>query len=79
METQKMQPAKIVEVFKTNVPDAFIAEKLLAVLRHCFPGSRINFDLTDCDKVLRVETSRPSGEKIKQIVRENGYRCEELQ
>lgn len=79
METQKMQTKKAVEVFKTNVTDAFTAEKLLGVLRRCLPGSRINFDLTDCDRVLRVEASVPSGERIKQIVAENGYRCEELE
>lgn len=45
----------MVEVFATNIrsfKDAKIIEGLLAIL---FPSLKVNFDLTDCDRVLRIE------------------------
>lgn len=45
----------MVEVFATNIKnlkEAKIIEGLLAIL---FPSLKVNFDLTDCDRVLRVE------------------------
>jgi len=45
----------MIEVFKTNVQEISQANKIVAVLLEHFPGSRINFDMHDCDKVLRVE------------------------
>jgi hypothetical protein len=79
METPTGQNDSIVEVFKTNVPDEGAAVKLLDILRACFPDSRINFDLADCDKVLRVETPYPTGKNILEMVTAHGYRCEELE
>lgn len=46
-----------VEVFKTNVTDAEVANKIISDLSFHLPESRINFDLTDCDHILRVESS----------------------
>ncbi len=44
-----------VEVFKTNVEKKSQSKMLLGVLHETFPSLKINFDLSDCDKVLRVE------------------------
>jgi hypothetical protein len=66
---------RMVTVFKTNVTRITQARLLIAQLLQHFPGSRINVDLKDCDKVLRVETDRPDEEKIIALVRENGYSC----
>ncbi|MDQ6477533.1 hypothetical protein [Dyadobacter sp. LHD-138] len=44
----------MVEVFKTNVTDQEEAEKLISLIRHRFKGYDANFDLDDCDKILRV-------------------------
>jgi len=49
----------MVEVFKTNVNEISQAKYLLASLLQQFPDYIINFDLNDCDKILRLE-----GEKI---------------
>lgn len=48
---------KIVEVFKTNVETAEQAEQLARVIHESFPEYTVNFDLKDCDRVLRVESS----------------------
>ena len=45
----------MVEVFKTNVEEIVQAKKIIELLLEHFPGNRINFDLHDCDKILRVE------------------------
>ena len=68
----------MVEVFKTNVEREEEAEKLLHLLHRQFPGSRINFDLHDCDKILRVEGAHTLPVKVMQLVQENGFACSVL-
>nr|WP_294790145.1 hypothetical protein [uncultured Mucilaginibacter sp.] len=68
----------IVEVFKTNVAEVELSELLIQQLEDQFPDSLINFDMEDCDKILRVEASIVAPEKIIQILNSNGYSCEVL-
>ena len=68
----------IVEVFKTNVPEVELSELLIQQLEDQFPDSVINFDMEDCDKILRVEAYTITPEKIIQILNSNGYSCEVL-
>jgi hypothetical protein len=70
-----------VEVFKTNVQkDAHarqLVKKLLALFHHC----KINFDLQDCDKILRVAGIAGIDicpEKIIRVINRSGYQCEVL-
>ena len=69
----------MVEVFKTNVRLKRQAKNLLNVLSRQFPLYRINFDLEDCDKILRVEGENIPLEKIKRLVTANGYQCHILE
>ncbi|KAB7530275.1 hypothetical protein F8C76_01845 [Flagellimonas olearia] len=46
----------MVEVFRTSVATIEIAEFLLEKLQREFPCCEINFDLEDCDNILRVAT-----------------------
>jgi hypothetical protein len=69
----------MVEVFKTNVERAEEARKLLEVLQQHFPGCHINFDLHDCDKILRVKHNGVNTSEIAQLVHQSGFICEELQ
>lgn len=68
----------MVEVFKTNVMQRRQAKALLVILETQFPWFRINFDLEDCDKILRVEGKDIQHEKIIALVTGNGYQCEIL-
>jgi len=68
----------IVEVFKTNVVEVELSELLIQQLEDQFPDSLINFDMEDCDKILRVEAATIAPEKIIQILNSNGYSCEVL-
>ena len=69
----------MVEVFKTNVQEVGHSEKMVRKLLEHFPESRINFDLDDCDKILRVEGEHVLPEKIIEILGSNGYQCHALE
>ena len=43
-----------VEVFKTNVADPERAKWLVDQIERNFTNCRVNFDLEDCDRILRV-------------------------
>lgn len=45
----------MVEVFKTNVTPMSKAKMLIQSIEKHFPDYKTNFDLSDCDKILRVE------------------------
>ena len=46
----------MVEVFKTNVTDAGHAKTVVDQIHKNFTGYKANFDLQDCDNILRVES-----------------------
>ena len=64
-----------VEVFRTNVTRKRQAKRLLNILSRQFPLLHINFDLEDCDNILRVEGENICKEKITGLVAESGYEC----
>lgn len=68
----------MVEVFKTNVQKRTQSKMLLCILSKAFPSFKINFDLSDCDKVLRVEGENMEISRIMILVKENGFKCEIL-
>jgi hypothetical protein len=68
----------MVEVFKTNVSKVREAKMLVGKLEKHFPAFKINFDLDDCDKILRVEGKNISAVKIIAIVSSLNYHCKVL-
>jgi hypothetical protein len=68
----------MVEVFKTNVQYRELAEQLVSILRSRFAFCKINFDLEDCDKILRVEGKQICVETIIEILSNHGLECEVL-
>lgn len=71
---------KVVKVFKTNVHDHAEARQIVFVLHHTFSFCLVNFDLDDCDRVLRIETQGESipDSDIQLLIAEYGYCCEPL-
>ena len=65
----------MVEVFRTNVKRKRQAKVLLDILSKQFPLFHINFDLEDCDNILRVEGENICPKTITGLVTENGYEC----
>ncbi len=45
----------MIEVFKTNVTDDEQAHKLVHIIHAAYPDYKANFDLHDCDNILRIE------------------------
>lgn len=69
----------MVVVFKTDVPDKSQADKLIEALSTEFPSCRINFDLDDCDRVLRIEGNTIESSTIANLVLAKGVFCEALE
>ena len=69
---------RIIEVFKTNVLEPEDAERMVTILGAVFPGTRINFDLHDCDKILRLEGDAINVEKLIAVVEQHGFDCSVL-
>ena len=69
----------MVEVFKTNVQETLHADQLVAVLQKHFPAARINFDLHDCDKILRMEGHDIVPSDITTLIQAHGFNCHVLE
>jgi hypothetical protein len=78
LNVQPIRMVRMVEVFKTNVDNAVVAEQIRETIRKQFPRCKVNFDLEDCDKILRVEPTI-STESIISIVQNHNYFCEPLE
>ncbi len=68
-----------VEVFKTNVATKSQAGQVLNRLLCYLPWHGINFDLEDCDRILRVEGENIDPDVIIALVRDHGFLCEVLE
>jgi hypothetical protein len=69
-----------VQVFKTTVDDERVTIRIIQELQRLFPGSKINFDLEDCDRILRID---PCGiavsiDRVRSVVVESGHQIEPL-
>jgi len=69
----------MVEIFKTNVYDTLQAEEIISLLNRQFPSFMVNFDLHDCDKILRVKGDSIPVDKIVSLVSETGIHCSVLE
>ncbi len=69
----------MVEIFKTNIDDKASADKIVIEILEMLSGFRINFDLDDCDKILRVEGEKVFPDDIAEVLRHRGFLCEMLE
>ncbi len=51
---------QMVEVFKTDVVELYQANMIIESIQKDFPSYKVNFDLSDCDRILRVECAAGS-------------------
>jgi hypothetical protein len=68
----------MVEVFKTNIQRKQTADKIKMELLLLFPDCKINFDLEDCDRILRIESAHDVGKTIEEEMIRRGFYCEVL-
>jgi hypothetical protein len=69
----------MVEVFKTNVRQTREAKKLIEKINGHFPDLKTNFDLTDCDKILRIEGNDIPPHRIIELLNADNYQCTVLE
>ena len=74
-----MQTILSIEVFRTNVCQEYQARIILACLSQLYPSSRINFDLDDCDHILRIEGGTFCTDMIRAFLHERGFACDVLE
>ena len=65
----------MVEIFKTNVKKRKQSEKLVSLLSMKYPDLKINFDLEDCDKILRIEGESFCPTRITKKMNKMGHKC----
>jgi hypothetical protein len=63
----------MVEIFRTNVKNKRLANRVLTTLNNRLPVYAFNFDLDDCDRILRAQSPGTPIETthIIQIVKEH--------
>jgi len=66
-------------VFKTSVRTAAESAKLKEPLNALNKDARWNFDLEDCDNILRVEGAAVHAEEIESLLQREGFDCQELE
>lgn len=68
---------KQVEIFKTDVEDRVKASLIIVLLDECYPEFKVNFDMDDDDKILRVESKGQyiSSFEIEQFLESIGVCC----
>jgi len=67
---------KRVEIFRTYVQHAHQAEKICKILSQKLTDKVVNFDLDDCDKILRIESVYIDTLRIQHIMEILGYSCD---
>ncbi len=70
----------MVEVFKTDVNQRTHANMLVEQIHKTFSGYKANFDLEDCDRILRVKSYNGVVESslLIELMRSLGFRAEVL-
>lgn len=73
-----MRTKMSIEVFKTDVYSEEQATRLAANLQRIFPDLLINFDLGDCDRIMRVQGQQIDPAGIQQISHLQGHQVSPL-
>jgi hypothetical protein len=70
----------MIEVFKTNVKDPAIARRLVSQIHRAFNGYKANFDLWDCDNILRVKCPdcAVDASRLIEFLKESGFEAQVL-
>ncbi len=58
-----------IEIFRTNVNDLALADKAINLIREHFDGYQANFDLSDCDRILRIVSTKGEVQAVAVIER----------
>lgn len=66
-------------VFKTSVRNKLQVQQLKPYIDQQLPAATWNFDLQDCDRILRVVHEENVAVVIIDLLKSHNYHCEELE
>ncbi|MDO6517753.1 hypothetical protein [Zobellia uliginosa] len=69
----------MIHVFKTSVRTKTQIKILKPHLDHLLTESHWNFDLEDCDNILRIESDQCSEHKVIELLQRQNFDCVELE
>jgi hypothetical protein len=69
----------MIHIFKTSVKTKRQVKKLIPHINDILPNEKWNFDLEDCDKILRIDSEENIGLKIIDLLNIHKFYCEELE
>jgi hypothetical protein len=69
----------MIYVFKTSVETDFQARQLKPHIDEILPKAKWNFDLEDCDKILRIDSEENIVLKVRDLLKIHSFYCEELE
>ena len=69
----------MIYVFKTSVKNKKHIRQLSPFLNNLLQQSKWNFDLEDCDKILRIDSEENLRLKIIDLLNMQKFNCEELE
>jgi len=73
-----LEKCEVIHVFKTNLTYKKDVKKISGTLNSRIEIMSWNVDLSDIDRILRIESSKINAEEVIQIIKTAGYDCEEL-
>lgn len=73
--TRIRQPLMQIVIFKTNVKTRENADMVIDHITRMQPVGRVNFDLGDCDKILRIEAEEIQAQSISKLLLDLGFSC----
>ena len=68
----------MIYVFKTSVTTEKDIQTIQPNLNVLLPKAKWNFDLEDCDRILRIDSQIENSEAIIKLLNNSGFKCEEL-
>lgn len=69
----------MIYVFKTSVETENDIRKLTLYLDELLQDAKWNFDVDDCDNILRIDSRDDISESVTTLLLVSGFDCEELQ
>ncbi len=69
----------MIYVFKTSVITEMQAKQLSPHIENILSNAKWNFDLEDCDKILRIDCEENIVLPIVELLKKHSFTCEELE
>lgn len=69
----------MIYVFKTSVTSEMQAKQLKPHIDKILPKAKWNFDLEDCDRILRIDRKENVILPITSLLKKHHFDCEELE